>query len=52
MKFSFFKPPIDRHLLKSREYLEDAKIKRVEHQAGAEYHSALTQLINAVRSWM
>jgi hypothetical protein len=44
MKFSFFKPPIDRHLLKSRESLEDAKVKRVEHQAGAEHHSALTQL--------
>ena len=44
MKFSLFKPPLDRHLLKSREYLEDAKIKRVEHQAAAEHHGALTQL--------
>jgi hypothetical protein len=44
MKFSLFKPPMDRHLLKSREYLEEAKIKRVEHQAAAEHHGALTQL--------
>jgi hypothetical protein len=44
MKFSFFKPPIERYLLKSREYLEDAKIKRVDHQAAAEHHGALTQL--------
>lgn len=35
---------MDRHLLKSREYLEEAKIKRVEHQAAAEHHGALTQL--------
>jgi hypothetical protein len=44
MKFSLFEPSLDRHLRKSREYLEDAKIKRVEHQAAAEHHSALTQL--------
>ena len=35
---------MDRHLLKSRAYLEKAKIKRVEHQAAAEHHGALTQL--------
>ena len=44
MKFSLFKPSMDRHLLKSREYLEEAQIKRVEHQAAAEHHGALTQL--------
>ena len=44
MKFSLFQPPMDRHLLKSREYLEEAKINRVEHQAAAEHHGALTQL--------
>jgi hypothetical protein len=44
MKFSLFEPPAGRHLRKSREYLEDAKLKRVEHQAAAEHHSALTQL--------
>ena len=44
MKFSIFEPPMARHLLKSREYLEEAKVKRVEHQAAAEHHGALTQL--------
>ena len=44
MNFSFFKPSMDRHLLKSQEYLEEAQIKRVEHQAAAEHHGALTQL--------
>ena len=44
MKFSLFKPPMDQYLLKSREYLEEAKIKRIDHQAAAEHHGALTQL--------
>lgn len=44
MKFSLFAPPVARHLLKSREYLEEAHLKRAEHQAAAEYHGALTQL--------
>jgi hypothetical protein len=44
MMFFFFGPPADKHLRKSREYLEDAKLKRVEHQAAAEHHQALTAL--------
>jgi hypothetical protein len=44
MKFSFFEPPADRHLRKSREYLADAKLKRVEHQAAAERHRTMTEL--------
>ena len=44
MKFSFLEPPADRHLRKSRNYLADAKLKRVEHCAAAEHHGALTQL--------
>ena len=44
MKLFFFEPPADRHLRKSREYLADAKLKRVEHEAAAEHHQALTTL--------
>lgn len=44
MKFSLFEPPGAKHLRKSREYLEDDKLKRVEHQVVAERHGALTQL--------
>ena len=44
MKFSFFSLLGDKHLRKSREYLKDAKLKRVEHLAAAERHNALTQL--------
>ena len=44
MKFTIFEPPADTHLRKSREYLEDAKLKRVEHEAAAERHRAMTAL--------
>lgn len=44
MKFFFFEPPAARHLRKSRERLADAKLKRVEHQAAAERHRAMTGL--------
>ena len=44
MKFSLFEPPVAKHLRTSREYLEDAKLKRAGHQAAAEHHGALTQL--------
>ena len=44
MKFSFFEPLVAKHLRKSRDYLEDAKLKRVEHQAAAERHAAMAEL--------
>ena len=44
MKFYLFDPPVAKHLRKSRDYLEDAKVKRAEHQAAAERHGALTRL--------
>ena len=44
MRFFLFEPQADRHIRKSREYLEEAKIKRVEHQVAAEHHSALTKM--------
>ena len=44
MKFFFFESPAERHLRKSRDYLADAKRKRVEHEAAAEHHKALTTL--------
>ena len=44
MKFFFFEPPADRYLRKSCDYLADAKRKRVEHEAAAEHHKALTTL--------
>ena len=42
--FKFFERQGDAHIRKSREYLEDAHVGRVEHQAAAEHHSALAKM--------
>ncbi|CAM3753263.1 hypothetical protein [Polaromonas hydrogenivorans] len=42
MRFYPFEPQAQKHIRKSREYLEEANLKRVEHQAAAEHHRALT----------
>ena len=42
MRFYLFEPQTDRHIRKSLEYLEEAKVSRVEHQVAAEHHRALT----------
>ena len=39
-----FELPIDRHFQKCCKYLEEARAKRVVHQAAAERHDALTRL--------
>lgn len=44
MRFYLFERSADAHLRKSREYLEEANLGRVEHQAAAEHHSALARM--------
>lgn len=44
MRFYLFELQADAHIRKSREYLEEAHVKRVEHQAAAEHHGALTRM--------
>ncbi|SFB95735.1 hypothetical protein SAMN05216344_10683 [Polaromonas sp. OV174] len=44
MRFHLFEQHADAHLRKSREYLEEANLARVEHQAAAEHHAALAQM--------
>ena len=46
MRFNLklFERQADAHIRKSREYLEDANVGRVEHQAAAEHHSALAKM--------
>ena len=44
MRFYLFERQADAHIRKSREYLEEAKVKRVEHQAAAEHHNALAKM--------
>lgn len=44
MRFYPFEGQADAHIRKSREYLEEARVRRVEHQAAAEHHSALAKM--------
>jgi hypothetical protein len=44
MRFYLFELQADAHIRKSREYLEEAYLKRVEHQAAAEHHGALSKM--------
>ena len=44
MRFYLFEPQVDTRIRKSREYLEEAKVRRVEHQVATEHHSALTKM--------
>lgn len=44
MRFYLFERPADAHIRKSREYLEEANLGRVQHQAAAEHHGALAKM--------
>lgn len=44
MRFYLFERPAEAHIRKSREYLEEATVRRVEHRAAAEHHSALAEM--------
>lgn len=47
MRFHLFEQHADAHVRKSREYLEEANLGRVEHQAAAEHHAALAKMYAA-----
>ncbi len=44
MRFYLFERQADAHIRKSREFLEEAHVRRVEHQAAAEHHGALAKM--------
>lgn len=44
MKFHLFEKNSEAYIRKSREYLEEANLARVEHQAAAEHHAALAKM--------
>ena len=44
MKFHFFEPRAEAHIRKSLEYLAEANLAWVEHQAAAEHHNALAKM--------
>lgn len=44
MRFRLFESNSEAYLRKSREYLEEASLARVEHQIAAEHHAALVKM--------
>lgn len=44
MRFHLFEKNSEAYLRKSREYLEEANLARVEHQIAAEHHAALVKM--------
>lgn len=44
MRFHLFERRLDAHVRKAREYLMEANLARVEHQAAAEHHAALARM--------
>ena len=44
MRFYLFERQADEHIRKSRDYLEEAQVRQVEHQAAAEHHGALAKM--------
>lgn len=44
MRFRLFEQRIEPHVRKSLEYLEEANLAWVEHQAAAEHHAALANM--------
>ncbi|MDQ3058444.1 MAG: hypothetical protein M3R45_02810 [Pseudomonadota bacterium] len=44
MKLHLFEKNSEAYIRKSREYLEEANLARVEHQAAAEHHAALAKM--------
>jgi hypothetical protein len=52
MRFNFFSSRGDAHLLKAREYLEQAHLARIEHQTAAEHHAALAAMYAQRIVWL
>lgn len=44
MRFNWFAPRTEAHIRKSLDYLEEANLAWVEHQAAAEHHAALARM--------
>ena len=52
MRFNFFSTRGDAHLLKAREYLQQAHLARIEHQTAAEHHAALASMYAQRAVWL
>jgi len=52
MHFDIFSKRADAHLRTVQEYLQEANLKRIEHQIAAEHHAALAVMYTQRVSWL
>jgi hypothetical protein len=52
MRFGIFQKSSDSHVRKAREYLQQANLARIEHQAAAEHHAALAAMYLQRAHWL
>lgn len=52
MHFDIFSKRADAHLRSVQEYLQDANLKRIEHQVAAEHHAALAAMYTQRVVWL
>jgi hypothetical protein len=52
MRFDFFRTRADAHILKAREYLQEANMARLEHQTAADHHAALAAMYSQRAIWL
>ena len=52
MRFDLFQTRADAHVRKAREYLQQANLARLEHQAAAEHHAALAAMYTQRARWL
>lgn len=52
MRFDIFQKSADAHIRKAREYLQQANLARIEHQAAAEHHAALAAMYAQRSQWL
>jgi hypothetical protein len=52
MRFDIFQKSSDAHVRKAREYLQQANLARIEHQAAAEHHAALAAMYLQRAHWL
>jgi len=52
MRFDLFHSRADAHIRKAQEYLQQANVARIDHQAAAEHHAALASMYAQRVAWL
>lgn len=52
MRFDIFQKRADAHLLKIKQYLQEANLARIEHQVAADHHAALAAMYTQRSTWL